>query len=263
MVVADEIGEDDTVADSARTATRCYAPLRESWATTTPRGWTTTGRACARRRAAAPTARSTPFCLSSSRRRSSSIDSSTPKKTAGTWKFAGVGVECLATVLVLNMLVHFSFDCLMQLPTGARFFVPASDDTEAIYAYADDDPVDVAVLGVAFNVAASFIFTIVSELCCAHPSRRPLADADVELGDEGGQRSSASSCPTPGPSPRTSGVSSVDGGCFADFQVVIELLLDGAAAWSVLRKCPRQTSTPSTRRVYRHPFLVVGQLREE
>merc|ERR1712167_445179 len=58
------------------------------------------------------------------------------EKDSWYWKFAGVGVECLATGLVLNMLVYFSFDCLMQLPTGA-FFVPASDDTEVAYAYAD------------------------------------------------------------------------------------------------------------------------------
>merc|ERR1712188_347341 len=83
-------------------------------------------------------------------------------------KFAGVGVECLATVLVLNMLVYFSFDCLMQLPTGA-FFVPASDDTEAAYAYADDDPGTSYAVDAAYPYT-SFIFT--SCRGCARSSSR-------------------------------------------------------------------------------------------
>ena len=61
------------------------------------------------------------------------------------------------------MLVYFSFDCLMQLPTGA-FFVPASDDTEAAYAYADDDPGTSYMVDAAYPYT-SFIFTIVSGLC--------------------------------------------------------------------------------------------------
>lgn len=85
------------------------------------------------------------------------------EKDSWYWKFLGVGVECLSTVLVLNILLYFSFDCLMQLPTGS-FFVPASDDGDTTYAYAADDAGESYVVDAAYPYT-SFLFTIVSGMC--------------------------------------------------------------------------------------------------
>ena len=190
--------------------------LREIFWRRRRRGFaTTTGRACARRRASRPTARSTPFCLSSSRRPSSSIDGSTPKKTRGTGSSRASASSAWRRFSCLNMLVYFSFDCLMQLPTGA-FFVPASDDTEAAYARRRR-PGDVVRGGC--GVPSARVLHLHDRVGAVLALRRvrPLADADVELGDGGpaaARRFFNLLGLTPGAGPRPRVLRSVDGGCF-------------------------------------------------
>ncbi|KAH8092741.1 hypothetical protein JL720_4902 [Aureococcus anophagefferens] len=66
------------------------------------------------------------------------------------WKFVGIGVELYSTLQILGMLLNFSLNCLMELPTG-EFYIPVdADDAAAVnvlddaaaeaYAYAVDDP---------------------------------------------------------------------------------------------------------------------------
>ena len=163
VVVADEIGEDDTVADESLDGNKVYVPFGKSFGDDDAAGsdYDWTGMCATAGEQAYGALYPILFVkLAAAFIVYRRVDT---EKDSWYWKFAGVGVECLATVLVLNMLVYFSFDCLMQLPTGA-FFVPASDDTEAAYAYADDDPGTSYAVDAAYPYT-SFIFTIVSGLC--------------------------------------------------------------------------------------------------
>ena len=163
VVVADEIGEDDTVADESLDGNKVYVPFGKSFGDDDAAGgdYDWTGMCATAGEQAYGALYPILFVkLAAAFIVYRRVDT---EKDSWYWKFAGVGVECLATVLVLNMLVYFSFDCLMQLPTGA-FFVPASDDTEAAYAYADDDPGTSYMVDAAYPYT-SFIFTIVSGLC--------------------------------------------------------------------------------------------------
>ncbi|KAH8091854.1 hypothetical protein JL720_5425 [Aureococcus anophagefferens] len=43
------------------------------------------------------------------------------------WKFVGIGVELYSTLQILGMLLNFSLNCLMELPTG-EFYIPVDAD---------------------------------------------------------------------------------------------------------------------------------------
>ena len=46
------------------------------------------------------------------------------------WKFVGIGVELYSTLQILGMLLNFSLNCLMELPTG-EFYTPVDADDAA------------------------------------------------------------------------------------------------------------------------------------
>ncbi len=89
------------------------------------------------------------------------------------WKFVGIGVELYSTLQILGMLLNFSLNCLMELPTG-EFYIPVdADDAAAVnvlddaaaeaYAYAVDDPGE--SYPVNFNTPyTSFFCTMLSGL---------------------------------------------------------------------------------------------------